>query len=307
MDNISGSVDLGGDQLIKIKTGIYLYFEEYNFSDSLRSIYSDEFENQGVLGTGLYLIGPDFFNAKYIDNAFKFLTGKSIFFSFSAETEPNRAGKQSRILSLGIIITQDFLTYCSKEFPELLPGNLNILMGDIKLNYQRVSGVVDGLINQIFSCAFKGGSRKFFIEGKVMEILAHLMMQNQEKYSLDKKGLINPEEIVNVEKAADSMKSSRENFKNLEVIAKSVGMCRSRFHKCFKIVYGMSPFEYQRIFRMETAKTLINSGMNIAEVAYSVGYSSLSHFAKIFKEYERVTPSEFKNSLETKLIKNSVA
>lgn len=298
MDNISGSVDLGGDQLIKIKTGIYLYFEEYNFSDSLRFIYSDQFENQGVLGTGLYLVGPDFFNAKYTDNAFKFLTGKSIFFSFSAETEPNRAGKESRILSLGIIITQNFLTFYSKEFPELLPCNLNILMGDIKLNYQRVSGVVDGLVNQIFSCPFKEGSRKFFIEGKVMEILAHLMNQKEEKSSLNKKVSISPREIANVEEAAENMKSSIENFKNLEVIAKSVGMCRSRFHKCFKIVYGMSPFEYQRIFRMETAKTLINGGMNITEVAYSVGYSSLSHFAKIFKEYEGVAPSEFKNSLE---------
>lgn len=305
--NIPDSVGHGHIQIMEIRPGIYIYFEDYKLDEPVRFIYSHEPENQGIIGIGFCLSGHALCEPQLINNTFKFSSGERVFFSFPSGTEFCETIKSKRMLSLTIMITPEFITSCSKEFPELLPDNLPFLVRDIQYNCLRISNFVQNLVNQILSCPFKGICRKFFIEGKVMEILAHLLNEKKDKSSLSKKDSINPHEIANVQRAAEIMKLSQENFQNLESIAKSVGMCRSRFHKCFTLVYGISPFEYQRNFRIETAKSLIvNGGMSITEVAYSVGYSSLSHFAKIFKEYEGVPPSEFKESFQGKLINDSI-
>jgi transcriptional regulator GlxA family with amidase domain len=46
--------------------------------------------------------------------------------------------------------------------------------------------------------------------------------------------------------------------------------------------------------RLNKAKALLDDGiMNVTEVAYAVGYSSLSHFAKSFKDYHGAAPGNY--------------
>ena len=45
----------------------------------------------------------------------------------------------------------------------------------------------------------------------------------------------------------------------------------------------------------EAAKRMIeNSGMNIAEISYAVGYEDVSFFRSLFKRHERTAPNEYK-------------
>ena len=56
----------------------------------------------------------------------------------------------------------------------------------------------------------------------------------------------------------------------------------------------MTPGDLIKTYRMEKASALLkeNSG-NISEVAYAVGFNSLSYFSQTFKEHFGITPSEF--------------
>jgi AraC-like DNA-binding protein len=44
--------------------------------------------------------------------------------------------------------------------------------------------------------------------------------------------------------------------------------------------------------RLQQAKLLLAQGnMNVSEVAYAVGFDSLSYFSKVFKKYYGLSPS----------------
>jgi len=74
-------------------------------------------------------------------------------------------------------------------------------------------------------------------------------------------------------------------------LARRVGLNHNHLIQGFKEMLGLSPFEYLRTIRLEKARDLIASHeCNITEAAFGVGYSSLSHFTKSFREEFGVNP-----------------
>ena len=66
------------------------------------------------------------------------------------------------------------------------------------------------------------------------------------------------------------------------------------FRKVFESVYDVSPIKYLHNFRIEKAKAILHSDFeSIEQVATSVGYNSIYHFSKMFKQYTGTTPSEY--------------
>ncbi len=72
----------------------------------------------------------------------------------------------------------------------------------------------------------------------------------------------------------------------VEELATHCGMSVSSFHSYFKRITSLSPLQYQKAFRLTTAKGLIAQGTDtIANIAYQVGYESPSQFSREFKRY----------------------
>jgi len=56
--------------------------------------------------------------------------------------------------------------------------------------------------------------------------------------------------------------------------------------------FGISPSAHIQEVRLQLAKLLLEQNkMNESEVAYAVGFDSLSYFSKAFKKYYEITPS----------------
>jgi len=80
----------------------------------------------------------------------------------------------------------------------------------------------------------------------------------------------------------------------VEGLCKEVGMSRTQLHRKFKAVAGRSAGEFIRVERLNRAAEMLGDGeSNVTEVAYSVGYRSLSQFAKAFREQFGMAPSDF--------------
>jgi AraC-like DNA-binding protein len=63
----------------------------------------------------------------------------------------------------------------------------------------------------------------------------------------------------------------------------------------YKGRYGTSPIGDLINYRIENAKMLLSFGnMQISEVAYTVGFSSIYYFSKYFKTVTGLSPSEYK-------------
>ena len=72
---------------------------------------------------------------------------------------------------------------------------------------------------------------------------------------------------------------------SVEEIGNRLGISRVHFYRKIKSITGYSPVEVLRIQRLKFAhRRLTSEECTIAEVAYSVGFSSPSYFSKCFKE-----------------------
>lgn len=79
----------------------------------------------------------------------------------------------------------------------------------------------------------------------------------------------------------------------IESLGEMMGMSRVQLFRRVKQEFQMSPNELLRTTRMEQAERLLRSTqLNVSEVAYRVGYSSVKYFSKCFKEHFGHIPSD---------------
>jgi signal transduction histidine kinase/ligand-binding sensor domain-containing protein/DNA-binding response OmpR family regulator len=94
------------------------------------------------------------------------------------------------------------------------------------------------------------------------------------------------------------MKIINDNINNpdltVEMLSASVGMSRVHMHRKLKELTNQSAQNFIRSIRMKLAEELLRSKkLTISEVAYAVGFSSLSHFSSSFKEFFGQSPREY--------------
>lgn len=89
-----------------------------------------------------------------------------------------------------------------------------------------------------------------------------------------------------------------DNF-NVSEFALEMHFSRMQLHRKMKSITGKSCSEFIRDFRLEKSKIkLINSDDTIAEIAYQCGFNSDSYFIKVFKENYKLTPNQWRNSVD---------
>lgn len=83
----------------------------------------------------------------------------------------------------------------------------------------------------------------------------------------------------------------------LDEVSREVHVSPYYFSKLFKEETGENFVEYLTKLRIRKAKPmLLEPGSSVKQVCLSVGYSDPSYFSRIFKRYEGVTPTEFREA-----------
>lgn len=87
-----------------------------------------------------------------------------------------------------------------------------------------------------------------------------------------------------------------ENYQDedfgLPQLCQKIRMSRSQLYRKLKALVGISPSDFIRVFRLNKAKTLLESAeFNVSEVAWKVGYKDLAHFSKSYQDAFGVPPS----------------
>jgi AraC-like DNA-binding protein len=84
----------------------------------------------------------------------------------------------------------------------------------------------------------------------------------------------------------------KENF-DIDSLVKSVGTSRAQLYRKIQSLTGKAPNAFIRALRLEKARSLLKRKKgNISEVAYEVGFSNPSYFAKCFAERYGYLPSQ---------------
>ena len=87
------------------------------------------------------------------------------------------------------------------------------------------------------------------------------------------------------------MKNNLEKNITLDLVASQVNLNKSYLVRLFKATYGKTPIHVLNSLRMEKAFDLIiNTNMNISQIAFECGYSSDSYFISEYKKHFGETP-----------------
>jgi len=87
---------------------------------------------------------------------------------------------------------------------------------------------------------------------------------------------------------------------SLETVASAVNVSPFHFCKLFKRATGLTFTEFVNRARVDKAKRmLMHPNARITEVAYDVGFQSLSHFNRSFRKIADESPSEFRNRMKS--------
>jgi AraC-like DNA-binding protein len=85
---------------------------------------------------------------------------------------------------------------------------------------------------------------------------------------------------------------------SLGQVAKAVNMSSFYFCKMFKKVSGINFTAYVARVRIEKSKNLLlNPNLRVSEIAFEVGFQSLTHFNRVFKKLIGQSPTKYRSQL----------
>src|SRR5947207_6358539 len=111
-----------------------------------------------------------------------------------------------------------------------------------------------------------------------------------------------------VRKAREYIEQHKMEPLSLGAVAQASGASVFHFCKVFKKTTGLKFTDYVARVRLENAKTqLLNPSRRISEVAYDVGFQSLTQFNRMFKRVFGQSPTEFRANLHSSSRKKKAA
>jgi AraC-like DNA-binding protein/ligand-binding sensor protein len=109
-----------------------------------------------------------------------------------------------------------------------------------------------------------------------------------------------------VQRAREYIEKHKMEPLSLGAVAKAAGASVFHFCKVFRKSTGLKFTDYVARVRLEDARTqLLNPNRRISEVAYDVGFQSLTQFNRMFKRVFGESPTEFREHLNGKTSRRS--
>jgi AraC-like DNA-binding protein/ligand-binding sensor protein len=152
----------------------------------------------------------------------------------------------------------------------------------------------------------EGVFRRAFFSGKVLEgkqhehILSLLAIFAQHLSLISNQILVQQRSLEPpvITKAKEYIAAHQTDDLTLSQVAKAVNTSTFYFCKMFKKVTGLNFTDYVSRLRVERARNLLlNKNLRVSEIAYEVGFQSLTHFNRVFKRILGVSPTQYRSRL----------
>ncbi|MCX7926363.1 MAG: helix-turn-helix domain-containing protein [Fimbriimonadales bacterium] len=173
-----------------------------------------------------------------------------------------------------LVELQPFVTGASE-----LPQTLYLLVSNPLLQ-----GVVESLLTPP-----PVGSLRLFYEGKLRELVAFLCFAEPE--------VVAAHDDARLRTALEYLQSHLSEPDALQKVSERLCVSPRQCQRLFRVAMGCSPSEYLTELRLRRAATLlVSTNLSVSEIALEVGYLSLSHFSRVFRERYGKTPRAFRQS-----------
>ena len=140
-----------------------------------------------------------------------------------------------------------------------------------------------------------------------LRIMVDNLLKNRQRIRGKYSGAYQEDKIKEIELESDNdilmkriMKVINDNLDNtdlkVEMLSMEIGLSRVQLHRRMKEMTGISTGEFIRNIRLKKAAELLSEKkVNVSQVAYMVGFGSLTHFSTAFRKFYGVSPTEYMN------------
>ena len=140
----------------------------------------------------------------------------------------------------------------------------------------------------------KSFSYELYIKAALFQINAFLSRYD---YLADSSLFFKKKNISRILPALEYIDKNYDSLITLEEISRIANLDPYYFCRLFKKTTNSTFTEYLNFVRVsKSEKKLSETDETISEIAYSLGFSSVSYFNRIFKKYKGCTPTQYKKS-----------
>lgn len=152
------------------------------------------------------------------------------------------------------------------------------------------------LLKLVWEHRGQGMATKLFYEGKVAEAIALIVERNKKsKERRANKQRFSPQDIEQLETITRFLNDHYAQNVTLEQLGKIACMGKTKLQTSFKQYNCCTITEYLQQRRMSQAEYLLSdTDLNIGQIAKTVGYTSASRFAELFRKSTGLLPGEFR-------------
>ena len=154
-------------------------------------------------------------------------------------------------------------------------------------------------IHQILNCPYHGVIKQMYIESKAIELITHQLAQLVLQESSTKtRPVLHRDDIERIHFAREILVENLQNPPAVYKLSRMVGLNELKLQQGFRRIYGKTVFACFRGYQFEKARCLLREDdMNVAEVAYKLGYSKVDNFAVSFKKLFGVSPGTYRRNI----------
>ncbi len=171
----------------------------------------------------------------------------------------------------------------------ILDGNVEYLMHDIPPRIRVI-------LQEIESCPYHENFAKIYLNAKVHELLVVYLCEKFSETGHFAATALTYGERHRLLQAKRLIDETIATPPTISEIAKGVFLSETKLKKGFKEAFGSTVYSYIKDRKMDEARSLLEEKRwSVTEVAYRIGYTNLSHFARSFRERFGINPNEYLN------------
>ncbi|MCG8549377.1 MAG: AraC family transcriptional regulator [Desulfobacterales bacterium] len=288
---LTEQIGRGKMEKLTIRPGLELWTVDCTFNESLRfrlnetrSVISFSFSLSGSTRIRLDRENQDLF----IDQ------DRQGMFFFHSQTGSSRVEAGRRLTHINIQASPEWLFSYLEDGRLLIPEGLKQAVRSGDQSFFLIRAMTPAMamaVHQVRHSPFCGRAERLYLESRILELISRqialLALDNGQGDSspldsADKEG---------VARARAMLVADIHQTPGLAELSREAGMSHPKLTRCFKSIYGMTLFEYLREIRLNRARVLLEDhNKSVTEASYSVGYSSLSHFARAYRSRFGISP-----------------
>lgn len=168
--------------------------------------------------------------------------------------------------------------------------------------YSASSSELGQLLNSIYQHIKSGRPEKKWLNRELFYSLGRTILAEQQEFFQQLNKIKLRSTVARYEVFRSLLKAryyiDKEFLKrpDLDKLCSSAGISRFYFCRLFKLVWGVSPYQYMKQKKLELARREITSGKSISEAGFMIGFSDAAAFSKSFKQFYGYNPGNLKKT-----------